>query len=211
MSKRCFIAGAGDYSGSVIPGRDDYIIAADGGYSELVLRGIIPDLVVGDFDSLGVAPEHSNVLRTPVEKDDTDMMTAVKEALRLGCEVIIIDGGLGGRVDHSYANFQTLVYIACHNARGYLISRDYCITAIKNSSLSFSAAASGRVSVFCAGSKASGITLSGLKCPLDNATLTFDYPLGVSNEFTAQPATIKVKEGILLVMWTGGLDDLASN
>ena len=90
MKTHCYIAGAGDYIGSYIPGNDDYIIAADDGFSHLIERNIRPDMVVGDFDSLGEIPNHPNVLRTPTQKDDTDMMTAVKEDILL----VIWEGNL---------------------------------------------------------------------------------------------------------------------
>ena len=201
MTMRCFIAGAGEYCGSYIPKPGDYVIAADAGYAALTVRGITPDLVVGDFDSLGRLPEHPKVLQTPVEKDDTDMMTAVKQGMAHGCKVFIIDGGLGGRVDHVAANLQTLAYIANRGARGYLLGREMSATAVTNGSIGFEAGSSGRVSVFCLGDKAEGVTLTGLKYPLNSATLTCDYPLGVSNEFTGTPATVSVSEGTLIIMW----------
>ena len=206
VSTRCFIAGAGEYCGFFVPSRDDYIIAADGGYSELISRGIIPDLVVGDFDSLGRVPDHPNILQSPEEKDDTDMMIAVKQGFARGCETFFIDGGLGGRIDHTFANFQLLAYIAQRGAHGFILGRDITVTAINNSTISFNPVASGRISVFCAGSKAEGVTLTGLKYQLDSATLAYDYPLGISNEFIGAPAAITVCEGILIVMWTGGIE-----
>ena len=206
MKKRCFIAGAGEYCGSFNPSEDDFIIAADGGFAELISRGIMPDLVVGDFDSLGSVPDHPNILLTPAEKDDTDMMTAVKEGLSLGFKEFIIDGGLGGRLDHSYANFQLLAYLTQRESRGYLLGDAMTITAISNESISFVPSAAGFVSIFCAGSIADGVSIKGLKYPLENAALTCNYPLGVSNEFTGASATVAVNNGILLIMWTGGLE-----
>ena len=208
MNMRCFIAGAGEYSGNVTPGKGDYVIAADGGYAELVVHGIAPDLVVGDFDSLGSSPKHPNVLQCPAEKDDTDIMIAIKQGFIKGCDTFVIDGGLGGRLDHTFANFQLLAYISKNGARGYLLGRDITITAVTNGSISFLPGAAGRVSVFSIGGKAAGLTLTGLKYPLYDATLTDDYPLGVSNEFTGVHASVTVRCGTLLVMWTGGLDAL---
>ena len=206
MISRCFIAGAGEYSGLYAPGEGDYVIAADGGYSELIKRGITPDIVVGDFDSLGSIPDHPNVIRSPQDKDDTDMMLAVKYGLAHGCQTFIIDGGLGGRIDHTYANMQTLTYIANNKARGYLLGRDMSITTTKNSAIHFSSSAKGRVSVFCISGIADGVTLTGLKYQLEEASLTGDYPLGVSNEFIGEPVMISVRRGMLMVMWTGGFE-----
>jgi len=222
VKKRCFIAGAGEYTGLVLPGTDDYIIAADAGYAELISRGIIPDLVVGDFDSLGAVPDHPNIVSSPAEKDDTDMMLAVKEGLSLGFDMFVIDGGLDGRLDHTIANLQVLVYLSRNGARGILLGRKMCVTAVTDGSISFhpgrqypelelsgcdpiadtEAGMRGVVSVFSVGDAAMGVTLTGLKYPLDNATITCDYPIGVSNEFTGMPATISVNKGTLLVIWS---------
>jgi len=234
MKKRCFIAGAGEFCENALPGNGDYIIAADGGYTALTSRGITPDLIIGDFDSLtpdlpGAVSEHPNVIRSSVEKDDTDMMLAVRYGLKQGYETFVINGGLGGRLDQTLANIQILVYIADNGARGTLLGNGVGVTVIKNGELRFSRgeagggseadcrgeagvgseadcrgeAGGGTISVFSARDKAEGVTLKGLKYPLDNATLTNDCPLGVSNEFTGVPAAISVTDGTLIVIWDG--------
>ena len=199
----CYIMGAGERSGRFLPGGDDFVIAADAGYAALIEKGIIPDLVVGDFDSLGNVPEHPNVMRSPAEKDDTDMMLAVKQGLARGCKAFIIDGGLGGRLDHTLANIQVLKAISQNDAHGVLLGRDACITAVTDNTVSFGPAASGIISIFALGEKAEGVTLTGLKYTLDNATLADNYPIGISNEFTGKPATVTVRCGTLLVVWAG--------
>ena len=205
---RCYIAGAGEFCGDMLPGRNDYVIAADAGYTGLIRHGIMPDLVIGDFDSLGAAPDHPNILRIPVEKDDTDMMLAVKLGMERGYTTFIINGGLGGRPDLTYANIQMLSFISRRGARGVLLGRDMCMTAVTDGSISFLPSGTGLVSVFCAGNEAEGVTLKGLKYALEHATLTFGFPLGVSNEFTGAPAMITVDNGTLIVMWAGGIDRL---
>ena len=187
----------------MLPGKDDYIIAADAGYSTLVSRGIVPDLVVGDFDSLSGAPDHPNIIRSPAEKDDTDMMLAVRQGMKRGFTTFIIEGGLDGRLDHTLANLQVLAFISRNGGRGVLLGRDMCATSVTNGSIGFKARASGIISVFGVGDKAEGITLSGLKYPLDNATVTSDYPIGVSNEFTGASATVAVRNGTLIIVWAG--------
>ena len=204
MKTRCYIAAAGEYSGRETPGERDYIIAADGGYALLHRRGIVPDLVVGDFDSLGTAPEHPNVVRLLAEKDDTDTMLAVRHGLRLGYKDFVIDGGLGGRLDHTIANIQVLAYLAENGARGILLGSDMCVTVIKSGSVGFSQDAAGIVSVFCFGGRAEGVTLTGMKYPLSDATLASSFPLGVSNEFTGEPAAVTVREGTLIIIWQDG-------
>ncbi len=203
MSKFFYIVGAGNMIGTelVIPD-GSFVIAADAGLKALNAAGIVPDLIVGDFDSLGEAPKGTNVVLHKPEKDDTDMMLAVREALGRRAETLIIYGGLGGRIDHEYANIQTLAYIADHGAKGFLVGRGYVCTVIKNSGIAFDSDMRGTVSVFCHGSKAEGVELTGLKYPLTDYTLTNDYPLGVSNEFTGVPSSISVKNGLLAVMWS---------
>ena len=208
MSGHCYIAGAGEFCPAVLPYNDDFVIAADAGYRALIAHGIVPDLVVGDFDSLGSAPDHPNIVFSPIEKDDTDMMIAIKQGLARGYKTFIINGGLGDGLDHTIANIQGLVYLLKNDACGYLISRENCVTAIMNGTLKFKPVVSGRISVFCAGDKADGVTLTGLKYPLSKATLTCDFPLGVSNEFSGAAAAISVDSGILVVVWDGGLETL---
>ena len=203
---RCFIAGAGEFSGRVLPERGDYIIAADGGYAELISRGITPDLVVGDFDSLGGVPDHPNIVCHPSEKDDTDMMLAVRQGFTHGCGTFIIDGGLGGRLDHTLANIQILTYISQNGGLGYLVGRDTCVTTVTDGSVSFTPGLSGVISVFCAGDKSEGVTLEHLTYPLRDAALSCAYPVGVSNEFCGAPAVVRVRAGTLVIIWTGGLD-----
>jgi len=198
-----YIFGAGEMGGQkpVIPS-DAFVIAADAGLNYLRAVGIEPDLTVGDFDSLGKIPLGANVVVHSPEKNETDMLLAACEALSRKAKHILIYGGTGGRPDHEFANIQTLAYIANHGAKGYLIGRGSVITVIKNSSLVFGAEATGVISVFCIGDRAEGVDLTGLKYPLKNHTLSFDYPLGVSNEFIGVPSEVSVKNGLLAVMWS---------
>jgi len=203
LKTRCYIAGAGEFNGCYLPERDDYVIAADAGYSELISRGVAPDLVIGDFDSLGGAPQHPNVKCSPEEKDDTDVMLAVNEGFALGHRTFVINGGLGGKLDHALANIQIMVNIAKRGARGLLLGQDVFVTAISDGAAGFKPEASGYISVFSAGGREEGVTLTGLKYPLDNAVVTGDYPLGARNEFTGEAATVAVRAGTLVIIWEG--------
>jgi len=203
MMKRCYIAGAGEFCENELPRQDDFVIAANGGYDALKSRGITPDLVVGDFDSIANMPNHPNIIRSNAEKDDTDMMLAVRYALEHGYKTFLINGGLGGRLDQTLANIQILTYIAENGAHGTHLGNGVRVTAINNGSIEFDPDKENKetISVFSAGSVAEGVTLKGLKYPLADATLTNLYPLGVSNEFTGKPATISVKNGTLIIIW----------
>ena len=203
----CYIIGALGTTTDFSPSENDFIIAADAGYRCLEQLGVKADLVVGDFDSLGSIPQGEQVIRYPVMKDDTDTMISVKLGLERGFDVFYIYGGLGGeRTDHTIANIQTLAYIANNGGEGYLIGDNENITVIKNAEIVFSNKTRGTISIFALGGTALGVTLEGLLYPLENATLTSDFPIGVSNEFTGIPARIKVNNGYLLVIWSGEFD-----
>ena len=179
---------------------EDFVIAADGGLTHTQKLGITPNAILGDFDSLGFTPKGANVF--PVEKDDTDAMLAVRRGLSLGYREFVLYGSLDGpRLDHTVANFQTLQYLADHNAAGYLVGSAYVVTVVKDGSIFFPEGMEGTVSVFCMGKDAEGITLEGLYYPLEKGTLTAGFPLGVSNHFTGKKAVITVEKGSLLVLW----------
>ena len=199
--KKCIIFCAAEFDRLAAPmEQGDLVIAADGGVHHTEKLNITPDIILGDFDSLGFTPVGANVF--PVEKDDTDAMLAVREGLNRGCREFYLYGSLDGpRLDHTIANFQTLQFLADRDATGYLIGNDYMVTVVKNGSIRFPAGCSGTISVFCMGPDAAGVTLKGLHYPLEDGTLTAGFPLGVSNHFTGAAAEVSVKKGSLLVMW----------
>lgn len=210
MSRICCIVGAGELSLEelLIPA-GALVIAADAGLTHLESAGVRPDLIVGDFDSLMRRPEGANVIFHRPEKDDTDMLLAVREALERGAETLLLYGGLGGRPDHEFANFQTLAFIAGQGAQGFLVGRGFVCTVIQNSRMTFCDRQRGILSVFCQGGRAEGVTLTGLKYPLTDHTLTNSFPLGVSNAFTGAPAVVSVRDGALLLMWQADAAGLA--
>ena len=197
----CFIFGAGDFYGlHTQPRKEDFIIAADGGWRWCEQSGVTPHLLLGDFDSLDTVPQFSNIHRVPVEKDDTDMMLAIKEGLQRGEVEFHIYGGLGGkRSDHTIANLQALLYLASHGARGYLYGNGETYTAIRDSAVTFPAQEEGILSVFCLGADAEGVTIRGGQYEVEEVVLTADFPLGVSNHFTGAPVTVSVRHGSLLI------------
>ena len=198
---KCIIFCAAGFDSLAAPiETEDFVIAADGGLSHTEKLGIVPNEILGDFDSLGHIPQGANVF--PVEKDDTDAMLAVRRGLSLGYREFILYGSLDGpRLDHTVANFQTLQYLADHGAVGYLAGCTCLVTVVKDGAVSFPAGTEGTVSVFCMGPDAQGVTLEGLYYPLEKGILTAGFPLGVSNHFTGKPARISVENGSLLVLW----------
>ena len=203
----CYIFGAGSFYGlDRCPRADDFIIAADGGWLACRKTGITPDLLLGDFDSLSTQPDFPNILRVPVEKDDTDTMLAVKQALQRGYERLVLVGMLGGRLDHTLANIQTLVYAVEHGAAAQIIDSSCCITVIKGGQTAQIPYQQGfHFSVFCHSDCASGVCIRHAKYELEAAQITNGFPIGVSNSFLeGQPAQISVKQGILVILSTGG-------
>lgn len=195
-----YIIGAGEFHGFFArPAAHDFIIAADGGYATCQKEGLMPDMVLGDFDSLGAVPEHPNTYIVPVEKDDTDMMLAMKKALSMGHKEFYIYGGTGGRLDHTLANLQSLLYLARHGAKGWLYDKTARYTVLESDTLTLKAQKDGILSVFAMDGIAEGVTIAGAKYPLQDGNLTADFPLGVSNHFVGQDVTVSVKKGALLI------------
>ena len=199
--KRCIIFCAAGCEGLLEPvAKEDFLLAADGGLLHFEKLGLTPHGILGDFDSLGYVPEGATVF--PVEKDDTDAMLAVRKGLELGFTDFLLYGSLDGpRLDHTVANFQTLQFLADHGARGFLIGNTHIVTVVKDGGLHFDPGCTGILSVFCMGAPARGVTISGLYYPLENGNLTPGFPLGASNHFTGQSATISVEDGSLLVIY----------
>ena len=201
VMKPCIIFCAAGFDGLLFPIPENaLVIAADGGLRHTQALGLVPDVILGDFDSLGYTPEGANVF--PVEKDDTDAMLAVRRGLQQGCDRFVLYGSLDGpRLDHTVANFQTLQFLCDHGTHGYLVGKDTIVTVVKNGSIRFPSGTEGTISVFCMGSDAEGVTEEGLYYSLQNGTLTPGFPLGASNHFTGKEAKITVKNGSLLILW----------
>ena len=206
MKPVCIIAGAGDFYENIpiAPRAEDYVIAADAGYMALKRRGVCVDEVIGDFDSMGYAPSHPNVRQLPVEKDDTDMLFALRVGLERGYREFHLYGGVGGRLDHTLANLQCLAWLARQGCRGYLYGDGCVLSAICNETLRLKPLRGGIFSLFAHGGTAHGVSIQGLKYTLENADVGCDFPIGVSNAFIGQPAEISVRDGLLIVSFPYG-------
>lgn len=200
--KKCYIIAA-NLTGKIdiCKNDGDLVITADGGYKHAVDNKIVPDILLGDFDSLGFVPKGQNVISLPIKKDDTDTLAAVKLGLSKGYRNFYIYGGMGGRTDHTIANIQTLSLIADAGGQGFLISDSEVITIIKNSELRFNSKDGGTVSVFAFGAKAEGVTIKNLLYGLDEAEVEPSFPIGVSNSFVGKESVISVKNGKLLIVF----------
>ncbi len=202
--KTCFIFGSmATDKIPLTPSEGDLIIAADGGLKTLEKFNIKPDLIVGDFDSLNYIPKGDNVIKHPVQKDETDTILAVDTAINKGYYNFVVYGCLGGRLDHTVASIQTASYIAEKGGNAVFIDCDTFLTVIKNSEIKFNEENEGLISIFAVSGIAEGVNAKNLLYALDNAKLTPDYPLGVSNEFTGENADICVSKGKLCIIWNG--------
>ena len=153
----------------------DRIIACDKGYQYAEEAGVRPQLLVGDFDSYtGSLPADIPILDLPVEKDDTDTMAAIRYAVQEDYSEIVLYCALGGRLDHLLGNVQSAVFAVERGCRVHIIDTDNLLYFF---------------------------TVTGVKYPLRDATLTNGFPIGVSNEWRGE-AQISVGGGVLLVvMW----------
>lgn len=208
---KCILIGAGDLTVSEIPiSEDDLCIAVDGGFAYCKLLEIVPDFIIGDLDSVNekeaeniaeISKEaEERVVLLPVVKDDTDMLAAIKLGLKEGYRDFRIYGGMGGRLEHSFANIQCLLYLKEHGAAGYLMDGTGMVLAAKEETISFKEGLEGYLSVFSMGERCL-LSLEGLKYTLDKAEIINSYPLGVSNEFVeGQKAVVTVHQGTALII-----------
>lgn len=190
------------------------IVAVDGGLPRLLQQGIEPDLVLGDFDSLDPAfgpyldrlQEHDpdSLRRLPCEKDDTDTVYAARLCLEQGCRELLFYGALGGRLDHTFANVQTLAWLKKEGALGYLMGKKTLAAVIGSEKVLLPVGYEGTFSLFALDTEVTGVTLEGMKYPLSDAVLTNSFPLGVSNEI--HPETVlKTQHGRACVTVRTGL------
>lgn len=211
MSGKCIVIGAGDLTiGEIAVGEEDLVIAVDGGLGYCGVLGLEPDLLIGDFDS--VTEEEAlavqaleeqipeRILRLPVEKDDTDMLAALKEGLQRGYTDFRIYAGTGGRFDHTLANIQCLLYLKNRGAVGYLVDGAGMMLVVKDEAVRFKKGLEGYLSLFSLVGESKGVSIRGMKYNLDNATISNDFPIGISNEFVGEECEITVEDGCLVCM-----------
>ena len=200
--RRCVIVVAGKTdSGELLKKNifyDDFIIAADAGYTKLKAAGIVPDLIVGDFDSSDT-PENDieTIVLSPI-KDCTDTQFAVSQAVERGYNEILIIGGLGGRIDHSVANFAVLAEYKLKGVNITLIDDNHVIYCLKDEQKNISKK-DRYFSVFAFGGNAE-ITLKGFYYNVENFVLSPYASIGVSNEAVDDIAKIRVSDGIVLII-----------
>ena len=204
MKECCIFAGAKieNYL-DIIVSNSSYIICADGGYLHAKRLAISPNVVIGDFDTISdEIIEDCEIIKYPSKKNDTDTMLAIKLAIDRNCRDIKIYGCVGGRLDHTIANIQSLVYIIEHGATAALYGDNEIITLLNNGKTKLKKLDGYYFSIFSYSEKCVGVTTSGTKYNLTDATLNANFPLGVSNEILNDFCEIEVKTGILLIIFS---------
>ncbi|KRQ86933.1 Thiamine pyrophosphokinase [Caloramator mitchellensis] len=182
----------------------DYIFCADGGANYVYEIGLVPDFLIGDFDSINmdVLSEFQNkginIIQYPQEKDFTDTELCINKAIEMGCSVICIIGGVGGRIDHTLANLNILHYINTKGAKGYFVTDEFNIYLVSNE-IELIGSKGDLISIIPIFNDAKGLSTKGLKYGLENSTIEFGKPLGISNIMVENRCEIKIKKGEVLV------------
>ena len=183
--------------------QDDYMIYCDCGLRHMDGLGAEPDLIVGDFDSYSNPEFDTETIVLPCEKDDTDTVFAVKEALRRGFEDFLLIGVVGERLDHTLGNVSILLMLDSEGKVGTIID-DYSEMEIVSDRCEMPCIIDDSYVYFSLiniSGTARGVTIRGAKYPLENAEITCDYQYGVSNEvLPGCTAEVSVGEGRLLLV-----------
>lgn len=204
MKQRCIIVGGaniGDYEAVRRYLREgDFHIFCDGGLAHREKLGVSPDLIVGDFDSYPDPHWDVETIVLPCEKDDTDTVFAVKEALRRGFEEFLLLGVSGGRLDHTLGNVSILLMLHAAGKRA-LLADDWSEMEIVSKDPVLIGDSFPFFSLLNISGTARGITVEDAKYPLKNAEIQCTYQYGISNEaLPGRQARVSVGEGELLLI-----------
>jgi len=186
----------------------DKIIAVDKGLDTLNNLQIVPNYIVGDFDSVNrkVLKQYENknipITYLKPEKDFTDTHMAIKLANEIGSKNITIIGAIGSRIDHSLANIHVLKEALDNNIKAKLVNGNNEIMLINKETVIKKNGDFKYVSIIPLTSKTTGVTLKGFKYLLENATLNIGESIGISNEQIEDEASIKIKEGIAILFFS---------
>ena len=179
-------------------------MACAAGYRNAALLGVTPDLIVGDFDSAPQPQTSGRTIVLPHVKDDTDTHYAARVLLEQGFRSVTLLGALGGaRLEHTLANLHTALFLAKQGVEVLLADeRSEVRILCPGRPLALDRRDWAYLSLFPLEGNLTGVEETGTFYPLKDATLTPDYPLGVSNEFAAPQATLYCKTGWGVVILT---------
>ena len=179
---------------------NDFVVCADGGIDILKDTDIVPDLIVGDFDS-AVFPDAFKSVETitlNVRKDDTDTLHCVDVALDRGFRDFLFLGATGGRTDHTLANLTVLLYLRKHGAKGVISDRYNDIYLLENGENILETVSGTTISVIPFASYAAELSYTGMSYPLDHGEVTADYPYTISNIAVSDRVVITLHSGTAL-------------
>jgi len=183
----------------------DYVICADGGVRHARKLEIVPDLIVGDFDSLPdeVLREYDEagipIKRYPVEKDKTDMQIAVDIAIEMGASQAFLVGAFGSRWDHSYANVLMLYRLASRGIKAQILD-PHNIVMVSCGKVEIEGEIGQTLSLLPLGGDVRILNTDGLKYPIVDSVLPMDFPYGVSNVLIKPRAEVCVGSGWVMVV-----------
>ena len=202
--KRCVVVGGADINNYEYIRdylcEDDYIVFCDSGLKHIDSLGVKPNLIVGDFDSHDNPNLEVETIVLPCEKDDTDTVFAVKEALKRGFNEFLLIGVIGARLDHTLGNVSILMYLDSLSKKGVIID-DYSEMEIVSKEPAFIEDSFAYFSLINVSGKAKGVVIENAKYPLDNAEITCEYQYGISNEvIKGEIAKVSVSDGQLLLV-----------
>ena len=184
--------------------KDDYIIAADGGWQLALQMGVIPAMLVADFDSSVVPaiPDGVELITLPTEKDVTDTAEAMRLAYEMGYRSLLLLGCTGGRLDHQQATLAVAADYAQRGCEVVLADEQNEIHLLTAGSYVYPACPNEKVSLFAFGGDVTGLFVEGLKYPIADYTLSPFDALCVSNEWVEEYAGITFKGGLLLLYFS---------
>ena len=203
MNRCVIIGGAGIYNYEQIRGRlreNDFAVYCDCGLRHAERLGLRPSLIVGDFDSHPRPDTEVETIVLPREKDDTDSVFAVKEALRRGYEDFLLIGMIGERFDHSFGNVSLLLFLDSLGKKAKILD-DYSEMEIVSQQTAEMDGSCAYFSLLNISGTARDITIRGAKYPLSGGEITSEYQYGISNEvLPGETASVSVGEGRLLLV-----------
>lgn len=185
------------------PQPGDLTICADAGYKAALVHGLKPDLTIGDFDSMQGDSADGEVIRLPVYKDDTDMVVCLREGRQRGYREFILAGCLGGRFDHTLACLQCAADGAERGEQVWLCDAQNRVTVLAPGRYTLPQMEGRRLSLLAFTPEVKGVCVRGTLWELNDAVLTSRYPLGCSNEWTAEAAELSFTEGLMVVCFSG--------
>ena len=187
----------------ITPEKDALIVAADSGLNHAAPLGLTPSVVVGDYDSLGHAPNVDagvEVITVPTEKDVTDTQLAVELALTRGANEVHILGGLGGRLDHTLSNLAILEDLADKKVRATIEDGQNRVRLLQNGSTILPRSGYTYLSLLALDPVVKGVDIEGVKYPLKGAKIQRSFGFAVSNEITGNCCFVSVRKGKMLVV-----------